>query len=143
MALDAQRLDMIRANAAFAIGELADVSETEFGLDAASVDWTDGFLERQRDLLDPDGAGGIVNVVGSYLGEAIIAAAPGAHWDTDDDGAICIAFANGDMAYPFAKVAKQLDEGAEGGESILSFYIVCVNQIATGQLGKAAKEGAP
>ena len=142
MSLDAQRLEMIRANAAFAIGELADLSGTDFGLDAASVAWTEGFLERQRGALDVDGASGIVNVVGSYLGEAIIAAAPGAQWDTDADGAIGVAFVNGDMAYPFAKVAKLLDEGLEGGESILSLYNVCVEHVATGRLGKAAAGGA-
>ena len=142
MGLDAQRLEMIRANAAFAIGELADLSGMDFGLDAASVAWTEGFIERQRGALDVDGASGIVNVLGSYLGEAVIAAVPGAHWDTDADGALGIAFAGGDMAFPFAKVGKQLDDGLEGGESILSFYNVCVKHIATGQLGKAVASEA-
>ena len=73
MGLDAPRLEMIRANAAFAIGELADLSGMDF---------------------------------------------------------------------PFAKVGKQLDDGLEGGELILSFYNVCVKHIATGQLGKAAASEA-
>jgi hypothetical protein len=143
MSIDAERLQMIHANAAFAVGELAKISGTDFGLDAASVAWSEGFIERQRDGLTAETSSGLVNVLGSYLGEAIIAAAPGAHWDADDGGNIGVAFANGDMAYPLTKVAKQLEQGLEGGESILSFYNVCVQHIATGQLGKAAASEAP
>ena len=44
------------------------------------------------------------------------------------------------MAYPFTKVGKQLEQGVEGGESILSFYNVCVEHIATGRLASEADE---
>jgi hypothetical protein len=68
--MDAQRLEMIRANAEFAVQELGKVCDTPFGYDSTSVAWTEGFIQRQRGKLDPEG--GIVNVLGSYLGEAII-----------------------------------------------------------------------
>ena len=137
MSLDPQRLEMTRANAAFAIRELGEASGTAFGYNAASVAWTEGFIERQRCRLEEHE--GIVNVLGSYLGEAIIAAVPGACWKVGADGMPGILFATGDMAFPFAKVAKQFADGLEAGESILSFYNIAVNYVAAGKL--AQKEG--
>jgi hypothetical protein len=134
MTIDPQRIEMIRANAQFAVEELGSVSGMDFGYDAASVAWTEGFIERQRGKLDPEG--GIVSVLGSYLGEAIIAAVPGARWEDGDDGVPGILFATGDMAFPFAKVAKQLDDGLEAGESILSFYNIAVDYVAAGKLSQ-------
>ena len=49
---------------------------------------------------------------------------------------------SGDMAFPFAKVAKQFLDGLEAGESILSFYSICINYVAPGNLGHAASEEA-
>ena len=102
----------------------------------------EGFIERQREKAGPEASSGLVSVLGSYLGEAIIAAT-GAAWDTDDSGNLGIAFANGDMAYPFTKVGKQIEQGVEGGESILSFYNVCVEHIATGDLHREPDSEAP
>jgi hypothetical protein len=143
MGLDDKRLEMIRANAAFAIKELGALSEIDFGLDAASVAWTEGFIERQRAALRAEGTDGIVNVLGSYLGEAIIAAVPGASWEVDANGTPGILFPTGDMAFPFGKVAKQFADGLESGESILSFYNISVKYVAAGKLGKAKEGEAP
>ena len=140
MTVDPERLNRLRANASLAVEQLGAISGMEFGLDEASVAWVEGFIERQRaQHASGESTGGLVNVLGSYLGEAIIAAADG-RWDEDIDGNLGVAFPNGDMAYPFTKVAKQFEQGLEGGESILSFYKVSVNYIATGQLGKAATD---
>jgi hypothetical protein len=132
--LDAARREMIRANAAFAVEEFSKLREEGFGLDAASVSWVEGFIERQRVRLpegeEPDG---LVSVIGSYLGEAIIAAA-GGRWVEDDNGGVGVTFDNGDTAYPFAKVAKQFEQGLEQGESIASFYKVSVDLVAKGGL---------
>jgi hypothetical protein len=140
MTIDAQRLEMIRANAQFAVEELGSVSEMDFGLDAASVAWTEGFIERQRVKLDPEG--GIVSVLGSYLGEAIIAAVPGARWEDGADGTPGVLFPTGDMAFPFAKVAKQFAEGREAGELIVSFYNIAINYVAAGKLSQTGGGGA-
>lgn len=143
MALSDERLEMIRANADFAVREMTGLCGADFGYNAASVAWAEGFIERQRPAAAQDNAQGIVNVLGSYLGEAIIAAVPGSRWAEDASGSVGVLFPNGDMTYPFAKVEKQLAGGLEGGESILSFYNVTVNHLATGKLSQAASKGAP
>jgi hypothetical protein len=141
--LDEERLRQIRENAAFAVEEFGALTDGAFGLDRESVAWVEGFIERQRLRYGADGApGGIVSVIGSYLGEAIIAKA-GGEWIEDDAGGLGVRFATGDTAYPFVKVQKQFDQGLEGGESILSFYNVSVDYVAAGKLHeKSAGEGA-
>lgn len=143
MTLDDERLSMIRANAALAVEQFRDLSGAAFGFDAGSVVWVEGFIERMRTQTGEDGvADGVVAVIGSYLGEAIIAGAGSGQWNEDDAGNIGVAFANGDAVYPFAKVRKQFDQGLAEGESIASFYNVSVTFIATGKLhGQAGREG--
>lgn len=135
-ALGEERLALIRDHAAFAIKEFGGITQSAFGIDASAVAWVEGFIERQRVRYGDGGApDGIVSVIGSYLGEAIIAGA-GGHWIEDDAGGVGIRFASGDTAYPFTKVQKQFDQGLEGGESILSFYNICVDFVAAGKLGE-------
>jgi len=143
MAIDAERLGMIRDNAAFAISELGELAGVDFGLNRESVAWAEGFIERQRELLKGEAGEGIINVLGCYLGEAIIAAAPDGIWDEDAAGGLGVRFANGDMVFPFAKVAKQFGEGLSAGESILSFYNVSIEYVAAGKLGQAGESEAP
>ncbi|MGE0023154.1 MAG: hypothetical protein AB7S70_05915 [Hyphomicrobium sp.] len=137
-ALDAERLGQIRDNAAFAVGEFGALAESSFSYDAESVAWVEGFIERQRGRQSEGGTPqGLIAVIGSYLGEAIIAAAGGA-WIEDDAGGIGVRFPNGDTAYPFTKVRKQFEQGLQSGESIASFYNVSVNFVATGKLHEEA-----
>jgi hypothetical protein len=139
---DDPRLALVRDNAAFAIRELGKARGEPMDLSPQSIAWIEGFIERQRrKFADEQARGGLVSVLGSYLGEAIIEATDGA-WDTDDNGALGVRFACGDWCYPFNKVDKQFEQGVEGGESILSFYNVCVNMIAAGRL-RQAEGGAP
>jgi hypothetical protein len=138
MSLAGEWLAQVRDNAAFAIREFTEVSGTDFALDRESVAWVEGFIERMRVRYGDDCApSGIVSVIGSYLGEAIIAKA-GGDWVSDDTG-VGVAFASGDTAYPFAKVSKQFDQGLAAGESILSFYDVCVNFVATGKFAEQSR----
>jgi hypothetical protein len=138
MTIDAQRLEGVRANASFALDEFGAISEMEFGADRASVAWVEGFIERMRTRYGDGGAPeGLISVIGSFLGEAIIAASSG-KWHEDADGNLCVIFPGGDCAYPFTKVAKQFEQGLEAGESILSFYDISVSYVATGMLGTAA-----
>ena len=138
MTIDAQRLEGIRANVSFALGEFSAISEMEFGLDRASVAWVEGFIERIRGRYgESEAPVGLIAVIGSFLGEAIIAASSG-QWHEDADGNLCVTFSGGDCAYPFTKVAKQFEQGLEAGESILSFYDISVNYVAPGMLGAAA-----
>ncbi len=122
-------LAAIHANVKMAIGELGGTSGIrDFGLNEKSVAWVEGFIERQRGA-DP---GALVSVLGSFLGEAIIARTGGAWADSDQGPGV--RFANDAMCFPFAKVAKQFADGVDEGESVLSFYRVAVEQIATGKL---------
>lgn len=132
MSLDEERLRQIRENAGFAIEQFSAITGTRLGLDRDGVAWVEGFVERQR-ARDGEVSGGLVSVIGSFLGEAIIAGTGGA-WVEDDAGGLGVRFANGDTVYPFAKVRKQFDQGVEAGESLASFYDVSVDYVATGKL---------
>lgn len=128
--------DQIAANAQLATDRLGEVADVPFGLDRASVAWVAGFIDRQRarDGFDPDNTIGLVNVLGSHLGEAI-AAATGGCWE-EADGAWGVRLGSHGICVPFTKVGKQLREGSEAGESILSFYDV-VLAMAAGRFDRA------
>ncbi len=140
MTEDDPRLAMIRGNAALVVDELGPISGIDgFGYGQESVAWVDGYIARQRQRMDdPDAVSSLVSVLGSYLGEAVIAAAGGA-WDVHARDEIGVRFDNGDWCFPFSKVAKQFACGAaDGGESILSFYNVSIGFIAGGAMRGAA-----
>lgn len=64
--------EMIRANAELVLGQLGQASGLEdFGYNAESVAWLDGFIERQRVRpdLDQTAAERMSQTLGSYLGE--------------------------------------------------------------------------
>lgn len=115
---------LIKENAALAIRTLGPCSKLDFGLNAESVAWVEGFIERQRTRPDFDGplADRLTDVLGSFLGECLIETY-GGRWELID-GRWGVRLPNGIAAFPFSKVYKQLDEGLAGGESIASFYRV-------------------
>ena len=136
------RFQAILDNALFAITEFGPLCEAhDFDYDQASVAWVEGFIERQRIRLAASGetAGdGIVSVIGSFLGEAIIAAA-GGNWAVTADGDIGLQFENGAWCFPFTKVRKQFEHGLADAESILSFYNVSIEVVAKGLLGNSPR----
>jgi hypothetical protein len=136
---DARRT--LRANAELAIERLGPVSRLDFGLNRESVEWVEGFIERQRERLDFDPAnlGALADVLGSFLGECLVVATGGEWFRDDEIGAWGVRFPNGSAAFPFAKVDKQFREGLVGGESISSFYDTAVNFVATGRLDRARR----
>lgn len=131
--LPQETLHGIRANAEMAVEEFRKLEGAHFGLDAASVTWVDGYIERMR--VRTEAIDGLTSVLGSYLGEAIVAATDG-RWAKHENGDIGILFGSDDWCFPFAKVAKQFANGAE--DSIASFYGVSVNFVAKGKLRSAA-----
>ena len=114
-----EQLQHIRANAALVVETMQPLANFEFGYTDQSVKWLDGFIERTRihhpteDEIDRQ-----TSNLGSYLGEAIIAAYGGA-WACDEHG-WHIRWSEKNRAYPFSKVAKHVRYGAE--DSIYSFY---------------------
>ena len=103
------------------ISTMSAQSGVELGYDAASVEWVDGFIERQRVRLQGDEARGLINVIGAFVGECVVANYGGS-WRADEGGAWGVYFDDGNAAFPFAKVRKQFDNGREGGDSVHSFY---------------------
>jgi hypothetical protein len=118
--MEPSELDRVRTNAQLAMEALARLGNTNIGLNRESVAWLEGFLERQR-ARGLNDYGAMPSVMGCFLGEAI-AAATGGVWERDDTLGLGVRFKNGDWCFPLSKVDKQLQNGAEGGDSILSFY---------------------
>jgi hypothetical protein len=114
--------DKIRANAELVIKQLGPLNNLEFGYNAESVAWVDGFIEQQRNRpdIDKNAIDGLVNVLGSFLGECIIWCF-GGNWQ-NADGEWCVRFDDENAAYPFNKVRKQFTNGQE--DSIKRFFEV-------------------
>lgn len=123
-------LEAIRENARMVVQELGPLSGMALSYDRASIEYLDGFIERQRERLK---ASNLIDALGSFLGEAVIAET-GGRWAKTADGAVGVVFGASSWCFPFAKVAKQWDQGREGGESILGFYSFAVDVLAKGKL---------
>jgi hypothetical protein len=93
---------------------------TEQGLayDQRSVDWIDGYIERNREGWDADTADKLGNMLGSFFGECIRQNF-GGEWKMTDNG-LAIEFSDGNAAFPFNKVNKHIANG--DGDSIASMY---------------------
>jgi hypothetical protein len=115
----AAEIQHIRDNAAFVVATFKKLVEFEFGCTDESVKWLDGYIERVRgNFASEADRAQLVSNLGSYLGEAILAAQGGA-WARDRYG-WHIRFDEEHRAYPFNKVEKQFVYGAE--DSIYGFY---------------------
>ncbi|HEX8458658.1 MAG TPA: hypothetical protein VF656_15285 [Pyrinomonadaceae bacterium] len=114
--------DRIKQNAELVIRQMSQVSGFDFGYDAQSVAWLDGYIERRRVRADitPEVVNGLVSVFGSYLGECVIRCY-GGYWE-NEDGQWRVSFDRANAVYPFTKVQKQFQNGPE--DSIKSFFEV-------------------
>jgi hypothetical protein len=112
--------DKIRHNAELVVAQMRELCGFDFGYDARSVAWLDGYIERQRARPDitQETVGGLVSVLGSYLGECVIRCY-GGRWE-QEDGHWRVGFDAANAVYPFAKVQKQFLNGP--GDSIRSFF---------------------
>ena len=139
---DYQAMDMfetrkkIRANSDLVVQQLGPHSNISFGLNRASVEWVDGFIERQRQRpeLDDQARSGLVNRLGSFLGECLVANTSGAWAWVESQGTLGVQFPTGNCAFPFAKVAKQFENGREGGDSVLGLFDTVLAMSAAGKL---------
>ena len=75
-----------------------------------------------------------------FLGECIVSATTGKWEWAEQEKDWCVAFSSGAKAFPFHKVWKQLKDGREAGESILGFYNVTINFVATGKLFQKSQQ---
>ena len=132
-------VELIKKNAQLVIDRLGRLSDVNFGLNRESVAWVEGFIERQRARPDFDSTtvNNLVNTLGSFLGECIIANAGGSWRWSDEDQNWSVAFSDNSHAFPFVKVSKLFTNGLEGGESILSFYDVTVGYLSKAKLNRS------
>lgn len=117
--------EYIRANAEMVVQELRPLSGIDFGYTQESVEWLQGYIERLRNSGEFDNEETrtkLINVFGSFLGECVVRCY-GGKWKRHDEAATwCVAFDDDNVAFPFAKVTKQIDNGLEDG--IASFFKV-------------------
>jgi hypothetical protein len=115
--------ERIKHNAQLVVKEMGQLSGFDFGYDARSVAWLDGYIERQRirEDMTPELMDSLTNILGSYLGECVIACY-GGNWQIEPDGQLRVSFNEDNAVYPLAKVQKQFQNGAE--DSIKSFFAV-------------------
>ena len=102
--------------------QLANSVKTQLNLkyDAESVKFLEGFIERNKGDLDTEQAKGLINSLGSFLGQCIIENY-GGQWQRDNETGIdAVIFDDKNKAFPFAKTSKQFENGLE--DSIYSFY---------------------
>lgn len=103
------------------VQQLRPLSDIDFGYTRESVEWVEGYIERLRnsgELDDVEMKNKLTSVLGSFLGECIVRCYGGT-W-RQHEGEWCVAFDDDNMAFPFAKVAKQIENGRE--DSIGSFF---------------------
>jgi len=114
--------DKLKANAELVVQQMSKVADMQFGYDRQSIEWLEGFIERQRtrEDINQDKIDGMISTLGSYLGETIIRC-HGGKWK-NVDGQWCVQLNEGGSAFPFNKVRKQFANGRE--DSIGSFFDV-------------------
>lgn len=111
-------ISAIRENAALVLTIARTSLDQSIGFDEDGVRWLDGYIQKVRDHGDPETKSGLIDTLGSFLGECIIQTF-GGEWSKDGLG-WCVRLDSLNAAYPFAKVAKQLEFGAQ--DSVLSFF---------------------
>lgn len=116
--------DKIQANAQMVIndlGKLASDLGDNFGYNRESVEFIEGYIERCKQRgVTPEQTEGLVQMLGSFLGECIVHVY-GGEW-REYEGQPGIFFENGSGAFPFSKVRMQFKNGLQ--DSVLGFYDV-------------------
>jgi hypothetical protein len=108
----------IRLNAELVLKTFGENNNVNLAFDEDSVKWLDGYIERNRKNWDEQKMENLSGVLGSFLGECIRSNF-GGEWKMDENG-LGIVFSDGNVAYPFHKIKKQMINGEE--DSIASFY---------------------
>ena len=112
--------DKLLANAELVRTVAKEQLGVDVACDEAGVRWLDGYINRQHESASDELKDQLVNTLGSFLGECI-RHTYGGQWASDpQSGSWCIQFSAGNAAYPFSKVRKQLQNGAD--DSVLPFF---------------------
>lgn len=112
-------------------------NELKLDYDAKSVKFIEGFIERQRKNFSREEHYGLVNTIGSFIGQCIIKNY-GGYWQFDEtEKTVCVALDEKNKIFPFAKTAKQFANGL--GDSVYSFYSVIPFVFKINSLPKAER----
>ena len=109
--LIAKNADLVRSIASRELGVIANY-------DIEGVRWLDDFINNQHLVASEELKERLVQTLGSFLGECI-RNTYGGEW-VNESGSLEIRFSQGNSAFPFNKVSKQLTNGAE--DSVLSMF---------------------
>jgi len=112
--------------------------QRELGYDLKGLRLLDAYLQAQHKRGVVPGKASVEGP-GAFLGEFFIRQL-GGEWVNHED-TFLVRFANGDGVFPFAKVAKQLVNGAEGGDSVIGLYetTVALESAMSGPLNDAQR----
>jgi hypothetical protein len=125
-----EELEKIRRNAELVVQQMSPVSGLAFDYDAESVEWLDGFINRQRarEEIDKETVESLISILGSYLGECLRRNF-GGEWKASEYG-WGIFFSERHATFPFSKTRKQFENGEE--DSIYSFFELIPTMFGTG-----------
>jgi hypothetical protein len=112
------QLENIRRNADLVVKIFAENNNVNLDFDEASVEWLDGYIERNRENFDDATINKLTGIFGSFLGECICRNFGGV-WQETENG-LAVTFSDGNGAFPLNKIGKHFRNGAE--DSIYSFY---------------------
>ncbi|MBA4185711.1 MAG: hypothetical protein H0X49_17165 [Acidobacteria bacterium] len=112
------QLKAIEENAELVINGVGRMCGVQLDYDEKSVEWLDGYIERNRKDFDEETVEKMTNILGSFLGECIRRNF-GGEWKISENG-FGIIFDSKNAVYPFAKTEKHLRNGSE--DSIVGLY---------------------
>ncbi len=104
----------IETNTTLAVASFSKLSGYNFDYSKKSIEWLNGFIERNS----TEEPGTLVDVVGSYLGEAIVKTYNG-KWVLFN-GVPAVELGENLVVFPLSKVEKHFVNGPE--DSVLAFY---------------------
>jgi len=112
--------DKLIANSELVIKQMQELTDFEFGYDEESVKYVDEFINNQiaQNDFDKNLINGLVNTLGSYLGECIIHCYSGKRENTEYG--LGVTLEDGHNCYPFNKIRKHFENGS--GDSIYPFF---------------------
>lgn len=94
----------------------------ELNFDEQSIEWLDGYINRCRESMPKETKPGLAAALGAYVGEAIIKTYGGAWTYNEQTKQWGIKLNDGNIAFPIAKVYKQLEE--DEFHSVHSFFTI-------------------
>lgn len=109
----------IHSNAGMVVDTMNELTDFEFGYDDESLEFLDGYLDRQSRRGDHEQFEQLANTVGCYVGECLVAM-HGGKWVLDVEVGWMVAVGT-IKANPFAKTHKALTVGLRAGQSVRSF----------------------